>query len=49
METAFAPYDGAHAEQAPFTRALIEEAIAESDAARKRSKSFDPNGPGVTS
>ena len=31
METAFAPYDGAHAEQAPFTRQLIEEAIAEYD------------------
>jgi NADPH-dependent glutamate synthase beta subunit-like oxidoreductase len=49
METAFAPYDGAHAEQAPFTRALIEDAIAESDAARKRSNSLDQNGPGVTS
>ena len=34
METAFAPYDGAHAEQAPFTRQLIEDAIAEYDAAR---------------
>ena len=33
METAFAPYDGAHAEQAPFTRQLIEDAIAEYDAA----------------
>ena len=31
METAFAPYEGAHAEQAPFTRQLIEEAIAEYD------------------
>jgi Pyruvate/2-oxoacid:ferredoxin oxidoreductase delta subunit len=31
METAFAPYDGAHAEQAPFTRQLIEDAIAEYD------------------
>jgi len=34
METAFAPYDGAHAEQAPFTRALIEDAIAAYDASR---------------
>ena len=48
METAFAPYDGAHAEQAPFTRQLIEDAIAEYDAARSRSKSINPNGPGVT-
>jgi NADPH-dependent glutamate synthase beta subunit-like oxidoreductase len=31
METAFAPYDGAHAEQAPFTRQLIEDAIADYD------------------
>ena len=44
METAFAPYEGAHAEQAPFTRQLIEDAIAEYD----RSRSFDPNGPGDT-
>ena len=35
METAFAPYDGAHAEQSGFTRQLIEESIAEYDAARK--------------
>ena len=42
METAFAPYEGAHAEQAPFTRRLIEDAIAEYD----RSRSIDPNGPG---
>jgi NADPH-dependent glutamate synthase beta subunit-like oxidoreductase len=34
METAFAPYDGAHAEQAPFTRQLIEDAIASYDASR---------------
>ncbi len=34
METAFAPYDGAHAEQSAFTRQLIEESIAEYDAAR---------------
>jgi len=44
METAFAPYDGAHAEQAPFTRRLIEDAIAEYD----RSRSMSPNGPGDT-
>jgi NADPH-dependent glutamate synthase beta subunit-like oxidoreductase len=44
METAFAPYDGAHAEQAPFTRQLIEDAIAEYDAARKPSQ---PNEPGT--
>jgi NADPH-dependent glutamate synthase beta subunit-like oxidoreductase len=36
METAFAPYDGAHAEQAPFTRQLIEDAIANYDASRVR-------------
>jgi NADPH-dependent glutamate synthase beta subunit-like oxidoreductase len=47
METAFAPYDGAHAEQAPFTRRLIEDAIAEYDAARTtRSQPVHPNGPG---
>jgi NADPH-dependent glutamate synthase beta subunit-like oxidoreductase len=39
METAFAPYDGAHAEQSAFTRQLIEESIAEYDAERK------PPGP----
>jgi NADPH-dependent glutamate synthase beta subunit-like oxidoreductase len=48
METAFAPYDGAHAEQAPFTRQLIEDAIAEYDAQRSKSNSIDPNGQGVT-
>ncbi len=48
METAFAPYDGAHAEQAPFTRQLIEDAIAEYDAARSNSHSLHPNGPGGT-
>ena len=48
METAFAPYDGAHAEQAPFTRQLIEDAIAEYDAARTPEKSIHPNGQGVT-
>jgi hypothetical protein len=35
METAFAPYDGAHAEQSAFTRQLIEESIAEYDATRR--------------
>jgi hypothetical protein len=49
METAFAPYDGAHAEQAPFTRRLIEDAIAEYDAARTtRSQPIHPNGGGDT-
>ncbi len=48
METAFAPYDGAHAEQAPFTRQLIEDAIAEYDAAKTQNHSIHPNGPGVT-
>jgi Pyruvate/2-oxoacid:ferredoxin oxidoreductase delta subunit len=38
METAFAPYDGAHAEQAPFTRQLIEDAIAEYDKQRTAAK-----------
>jgi hypothetical protein len=49
METAFAPYDGAHAEQAPFTRQLIEDAIAEYDASRSNSNSIRPNGRGVSS
>jgi NADPH-dependent glutamate synthase beta subunit-like oxidoreductase len=35
METAFAPYEGAHAEQSTFTRQLIEDSIAEYDAARR--------------
>ena len=48
METAFAPYDGAHAEQAPFTRQLIEDAIAEYDASRSKSTSIHPNGRGDT-
>jgi len=48
METAFAPYEGAHAEQAPFTRQLIEDAIAEYDAARSNSKSIHLNGRGDT-
>jgi hypothetical protein len=41
METAFAPYDGAHAEQSAFTKQLIEETIAEYDAARRQPV---PNG-----
>ena len=49
METAFAPYEGAHAEQAPFTRRLIELAIADYDAARKKDKPIIPNGDGDTS
>jgi len=48
METAFAPYDGAHAEQAPFTRQLIEDAIRDYDAARSKSHSIHPNGPDIT-
>jgi NADPH-dependent glutamate synthase beta subunit-like oxidoreductase len=48
METAFAPYEGAHAEQAPFTRQLIEDAIAEYDAARTQERSIHPNGDGAT-
>jgi NADPH-dependent glutamate synthase beta subunit-like oxidoreductase len=48
METAFAPYEGAHTEQAPFTRQLIEDAIAEYDAARTNRQSIHPNGQGVT-
>jgi hypothetical protein len=48
METAFAPYDGAHAEQSGFTKQLIEETIAEYDAARAAppgngKRSFTPN------
>jgi NADPH-dependent glutamate synthase beta subunit-like oxidoreductase len=47
METAFAPYEGAHAEQAPFTRRLIEDAIAEYDAVRTAdSRPIPPNGDG---
>jgi hypothetical protein len=49
METAFAPYDGAHAEQSGFTKQLIEETIAEYDAARAApggngKSTFAPNG-----
>jgi len=45
METAFAPYDGAHAEQSAFTRQLIEETIADYDAARTAPPG---NGTGTT-
>jgi NADPH-dependent glutamate synthase beta subunit-like oxidoreductase len=48
METAFAPYEGAHAEQAPFTRRLIELAIADYDAAKKQGKPIIPNEQGDT-
>ena len=48
METAFAPYDGAHAEQSAFTKQLIEETIAEYDAERAQAgngkTTFTPNG-----
>jgi NADPH-dependent glutamate synthase beta subunit-like oxidoreductase len=59
METAFAPYDGAHAEQSAFTKQLIEETIAAYDAAHRQAAppGSPPNGktpampndpPGVT-
>ena len=50
METAFAPYDGAHAEQSAFTRQLIEETIAEYDAARRQAvpAPAPPNGKTTT-
>jgi formate hydrogenlyase subunit 6/NADH:ubiquinone oxidoreductase subunit I len=35
METAFSPYDGAHAEQSIPIRHMVDEAIAEYDAARR--------------
>ncbi len=46
METAFAPYDGAHAEQSAFTRQLIEDTIASYDAARRQAvpAPAPPNG-----
>ena len=47
METAFAPYDGAHAEQSAFTKQLIEDTIAEYDAARHQpvpNGGLPPNG-----
>ena len=45
METAFAPYDGAHAEQSAFTRQLIEDTIAEYDAARAAAWRRAPQRP----
>ena len=52
METAFAPYDGAHAEQSAFTKHLIEETIAEYDAARRQtvpaSGAAPPGGKATT-
>jgi Pyruvate/2-oxoacid:ferredoxin oxidoreductase delta subunit len=48
METAFTPYDGAHAEQSAFTRQLIEESIAEYDAER-RLQAVPGNGQKTTS
>jgi NADPH-dependent glutamate synthase beta subunit-like oxidoreductase len=42
METAFAPYDGAHAEQSAFTKQLIEETIAEYDATHRRAPGDGP-------
>ncbi len=44
METAFAPYDGAHAEQSGFTRQLIEDSIAEYDAERRAAKPVTRSG-----
>ena len=46
METAFAPYEGAHAEQSAFTKQLIEETIAEYDAARSAPPGTDTAGHG---
>ncbi|MFI5065228.1 MAG: FAD-dependent oxidoreductase [Streptosporangiales bacterium] len=50
METAFAPYDGAHAEQSAFTRQLIEDTIASYDAARRQAvpAPAPPNGKTTT-
>src|SRR5262249_32216660 len=52
METAFAPYEGAHAEQSAFTKQLIEETIAEYDAAHTApggngKSAFTPNRDSV--
>jgi len=47
METAFAPYDGAHAEQSAFTKQLIEETIAEYDAARTGAGGDGARGDGA--
>jgi hypothetical protein len=46
METAFSVYDGSHAEQSIPIAKLQEEAIAEYDAARKRTKAAAGNGGG---
>jgi NADPH-dependent glutamate synthase beta subunit-like oxidoreductase len=46
METAFSPYEGAHAEQSAFTKELIEETIAEYDAARTAPRGTDTAGNG---
>jgi len=48
METAFAPYDGAHAEQSAFTKQLIEETIAEYDATRRPPAPRSGSGHGKT-
>jgi len=44
METAFAPYEGAHAEQSAFTKQLIEQTIAEYDAAHTAPPGAGPAG-----
>jgi NADPH-dependent glutamate synthase beta subunit-like oxidoreductase len=49
METAFAPYDGAHAEQSAFTKQLIEETIAEYDAAHRRASGHGSGNGKTTS
>jgi hypothetical protein len=47
METAFAPYDGAHAEQSIPIARVHEQAIAEYDAARRRApRGATTNGEG---
>ena len=48
METAFAPYDGAHAEQSGFTKQLIEDTIAEYDAARRQAAPANGSSNGKT-
>jgi hypothetical protein len=44
METAFAPYDGAHAEQSIPIARIHEQAIAEYDAARRRTTNGNGEG-----
>jgi hypothetical protein len=46
METAFAPYDGAHAEQSIPIARIHEQAIAEYDAARRATRHAAGNGNG---